>query len=206
MYTTFMQDKNSHTFIAEFIVRKCNPTTVAENQYNIQSTAVAYAKCCHIYVRAMEKGHFYFGLFTPQCLPNTRIHVGRTQTLHHLVLTKLWLSDLFEGQPGYRNCSYSPVPSWEKCTHGHVCLIWFFTSHQRSFSYIGTVLPGLNQYIARINVSCSRTTTQWRRWGSNPRPFGLESSTLPPSHCAATTHGHGKCLSNVLLRMGIVYC
>ena len=27
-----------------------------------------------------------------------------------------------------------------------VCLIWFFTSHQQSFSYIGTCLPGLNQY------------------------------------------------------------
>ena len=25
---------------------------------------------------------------------------------------------------------------------------------------------------------------QWRRWGSNPQPFGLESSTLPLSHCA----------------------
>ena len=30
-------------------------------------------------------------------------------------------------------------------------------------------------------MSCSRTTTQWHRWGSNPRPFGLESSTLPLS-------------------------
>ena len=26
------------------------------------------------------------------------------------------------------------------------CLIWFFTSHQQSFSYIETGLPGLNQY------------------------------------------------------------
>ena len=33
------------------------------------------------------------------------------------------------------------------------------------------------------NVSCSRTTTQWRRWGSNSRPFSLESSTQPLSHC-----------------------
>ena len=31
-----------------------------------------------------------------------------------------------------------------------------------------------------------KDTTQWRRWGSNPRPFGLESSTLPLSHCAPT--------------------
>ena len=27
-----------------------------------------------------------------------------------------------------------------------VCLIWIFTSHQQSFSYIGAGLPGLNQY------------------------------------------------------------
>ena len=33
-------------------------------------------------------------------------------------------------------------------------------------------------------MSCSRTTTQWRRWGSKLLPFGLESSTLPLSHCA----------------------
>ena len=33
-----------------------------------------------------------------------------------------------------------------------VCLIWFFTSHQQSFSYIGIRLLGLNQYKARINV------------------------------------------------------
>ena len=38
-------------------------------------------------------------------------------------------------------------------------------------------------------MSCSRTTTQWRRWGSNPRPFGLESSTLPLSHCAPCVLG-----------------
>ena len=36
-----------------------------------------------------------------------------------------------------------------------VCL-FDFTSHQQSFSYIGTGLPGLNQYQAKINVSCSR--------------------------------------------------
>ena len=29
-----------------------------------------------------------------------------------------------------------------------------------------------------------KDTTQWRRWGLNQRPFGLESSALPLSHCA----------------------
>ena len=33
-----------------------------------------------------------------------------------------------------------------------VCLCWFFTSHQQSFSYVRTSLPGLNKYNARINV------------------------------------------------------
>ena len=42
-----------------------------------------------------------------------------------------------------------------------VCLIWFFTSHQQSCSYVGTGVPGLN-----------------------PQPLRLESSTLPLSHCA----------------------
>ena len=28
-----------------------------------------------------------------------------------------------------------------------------------------------------------KDTTQWRPWGSNPQPLGLESSTLPLSHC-----------------------
>ena len=80
---------------------------------------------------------------------------------------------IWRAQPGSKW-----VPYW------FFLLIWFFTSHQQSFSYIGTSVPGFNQYKARINVSCSRTTTQGRRWDSNPRPFGLESSTLPLSHCA----------------------
>ena len=29
-----------------------------------------------------------------------------------------------------------------------------------------------------------KDTTQWRRWGSNLRPFGLELSTLPLTNCA----------------------
>ena len=76
---------------------------------------------------------------------------------------------------------WPPPPIGGGCVY--VCLIWFFTSHQQSFCYTGTGLPGLYQYKARINVSCSRTTTQWRRWGSMQRLFGLESSTLPLCHC-----------------------
>ena len=37
--------------------------------------------------------------------------------------------------------------------------VWFdsLRPSQQSFSYIGMSLPGLNQYQARINMSCSRT-------------------------------------------------
>ena len=42
---------------------------------------------------------------------------------------------------------------------------------------------------ARINVPCSRTTMQCRRWGSNPRPLGFQSSNLPLSHCASLPCG-----------------
>ena len=72
-----------------------------------------------------------------------------------------------------------------KRTVSMICLFDLILNvHSTIFQLCGTGLPGLNQYLARINVSCSRTTTQWRRWGSNPWPFGLESSTLPLSHCA----------------------
>ena len=37
------------------------------------------------------------------------------------------------------------------------CLFDSLHPCQQSFSYVETGLPGLNQYLARINVSCSRT-------------------------------------------------
>ena len=64
------------------------------------------------------------------------------------------------------------------------CFVWFdsLCPSQQSISYVVTGLPGLNQYQATICVLL-KDTTQWQRWGSNPRPLGLESSTLPLSHC-----------------------
>ena len=37
-------------------------------------------------------------------------------------------------------------------------------------------------------------TTQWRQWASNQRPLGIESSTLPLSHCVPR-----KCFDNGVL-------
>ena len=33
-----------------------------------------------------------------------------------------------------------------------------------------------------------KDTTQWRLWGTKPRPLGLESSTLPLSYCGSPEH------------------
>ena len=41
----------------------------------------------------------------------------------------------------------------------------------------GTSLPGLTQYKLGL-MFLLKDTTQWRRWGSNTRSLGLESSTL----------------------------
>ena len=41
---------------------------------------------------------------------------------------------------------------------------------------------------------------QWRRWGSNPRPLGLESSTLLLSHCAPYDVHTFVCNNLVVLR------
>ena len=46
--------------------------------------------------------------------------------------------------------------------------------------YKGTGLPGTKLGLMFL----LKDTTQWRRWDSNPRPLGLESSTRPLSHCA----------------------
>ena len=63
----------------------------------------------------------------------------------------------------------------------HFCLTWFFTSHQQSFSYVGMGLPGLNQYKARINVSCSihNTVMLVRLEPAAPRSRVNHSTTEP---------------------------
>ena len=40
---------------------------------------------------------------------------------------------------------------------GGACLFDSLHPSQQSFSYVGTGPPGLNQYLEKINVSCSRT-------------------------------------------------
>ena len=58
------------------------------------------------------------------------------------------LPDIYSNTPTKRQYEQSnqlSLPRQDDC-FVFVCLIWFFTSHQQSFSYKGTGLPGLNQY------------------------------------------------------------
>ena len=61
------------------------------------------------------------------------------------------------------------------------CLIWFFTSQSTIFQLCWEGLPGLSQYLARINVSCS--IFKLDAGEAHTRNPCLESSTLPLSHC-----------------------
>ena len=76
--------------------------------------------------------------------------------------------------------------------------LWTSNSFARSdtvcFGWFGSLLPINNISVLKGPVFLGWTSTklglmfllkdtiQWRRWGSNPRPFCLESSTLPLSH------------------------
>ena len=73
------------------------------------------------------------------------------------------------------------------CTFTVILFAWFDSLGPiNNFSVIkGQVFLGWTSTKLRL-MFLLKDTTQWRRWGSNKRPLGLESSTLPLSHCAPT--------------------
>ena len=75
----------------------------------------------------------------------------------YILLGLQWTDACWNKQHQVSWCMTSRFWGWpvDHCLGMHalfVCLIWFFTSHQQSFSYKGTGLRGLNQYLARVNV------------------------------------------------------
>ena len=79
------------------------------------------------------------------------------------------------------------------CANGHnnphqnFCLIWFFMSQLTIFQLSrGQVFLGWTSTKQRLvnNVSCSRTKCSDAGEARSRNPSGLESSTLPLSHCA----------------------
>ena len=66
-----------------------------------------------------------------------------------------------------------------------VCLfVWFFTFQSTFFQLCRDRSSYVEAVLNKDKCVLLKDTTQWRRWGSNPRSLVLESSTLPLSHCA----------------------
>ena len=67
-----------------------------------------------------------------------------------------------------------------------LCFVRFDSLHtsQQLFSYVGMGLPGLNQYSARINVSCSRTQHNDAVEAGTRNPLGLLPTTPTLSYFA----------------------
>ena len=73
--------------------------------------------------------------------------------------------------------------TWRQSAYVFVCLIWLFMSNQHLSVIKGRVF--LDRTSTKLGFKfLLKSTAQWRRWGSNSRPFGRESSTLPLSHSA----------------------
>ena len=99
----------------------------------------------------------------------TGLFLGKGQVAKNLKQSKhsvlVWLNSLWNFY-------------WDIQCFNFVCLIWFFTSHQQSLSYIGMIFLGWTSIEVGL-MFLLKDTTQWRQWGLNQRPLGLESSTLP---------------------------
>ena len=64
------------------------------------------------------------------------------------------------------------------------CLIWFFTSQSTVFQLCWDGSSRVEPVLSKNKCVMLKDTTQQPWWGSNHQPLGLESSTLPLSHCA----------------------
>ena len=59
-----------------------------------------------------------------------------------------------------------------------VCLVWFFASQSTIFQLCGDGSSWVEPVLSKDKYVLLKDTTQCRRWGSNPRPLGIESSIL----------------------------
>ena len=80
---------------------------------------------------------------------------------------------------------------------------WFDLIHQQVFRYVGTGLPGLTGTKLGLMRLAQGHNAMTPVIGSKPRPLGIESNTLPLSHCAPRTK-YWLTASSSLLRKGVV--
>ena len=65
------------------------------------------------------------------------------------------------------------------CHSTWFCWIWFFTSLEAIFQLFWDGPSWVEPVLSMDKYVLLKDTTQWLRWGLNPQPLGLESSTLP---------------------------
>ena len=90
----------------------------------------------------------------------------------------IWRKNLLDT---IRLMSNSLNPDWAKCrARSLILFVWFDSLRPiNNVSVIkGRVFLGWTSTKLGL-MFLLKDTTQWCRWGSNPRPFGLDSSTLP---------------------------
>ena len=63
-------------------------------------------------------------------------------------------------------------------------LVWSFTSQSTIFQLCQDGSFWVEPVLDKDKCVLLKDKTQWCQWGSNPHAFGLESITLPLSHCA----------------------
>ena len=78
---------------------------------------------------------------------------------------------------------------WQHFFFHWFCFVWFDSLRAiNNLSVIrGRVFLGKTSTKLGL-MFLLKDTTQWHQWGSNPRSLGLESSTLPLSHCAPSLY------------------
>ena len=82
-------------------------------------------------------------------------------------------------------CCFFQKYMWALIGNFWHCLVWFDSLCPINTLSVkqGQVFLGWTSTKLGLMV-LPKDTTQWRRWGSNPLPLGLESSTLPLRHIA----------------------
>ena len=143
-------------------------------------------------VDALRHSHQLFShVGTISCLPalkSTKLRIKNLLHGHNTVTGETWTSNQNPSIPSlllYQLSRCALRTTYTYCLFVFILLIRPINNLSvikgRVFLVWTSTKPGLMLLL--------KDTTQWRLWGSNPRPLCLESSTLPLSHCAPTyTH------------------
>ena len=89
------------------------------------------------------------------CLPVVRLQINLSQQQALLLFCYRTMVDLLPAIHRFNSLDLTIIIKLV-LRNMLFCLYDFLCPNQQFFSYVGTGLPGLNQYYAGINVSCSR--------------------------------------------------